>query len=183
MDNPVVMRLTGVGAEVGLATLRFNFRGVGSSEGSHGGGELEIGDVGAAVRWLRDRVGPAVPLVLAGYSFGALVGARAAQRSSEVSVAGLLLVAPPLILIPGEESALPVDPTRPLLVIAGDRDPYCPESAARALVSSRPGAKLVVLDQTDHFFFGRLYPLGHAAGSWLRGLLAARQPARGGGAG
>lgn len=181
MDNPVVVRLAGVGLELGLATLRFNFRGVGTSGGSYGGGDLEIEDAAAAVRWLRHQVGLTAPLVLAGYSFGAMVSARTARRSPGLPVSGLLLVAPPLLLIPGERLSPPTD--LPLLVIVGDRDPYCPEPAARALVSSHPGAKLVILDHADHFFFGRLYPLGQAAGSWLGDLLAARQPARGGGPG
>src|SRR6185295_8845408 len=76
MDNNVVVAVTDALRAAGLATLRFNFRGVGSSEGRHGGGAAEVGDAHAALAHLRAAGIEDVALV--GYSFGAAVAARAA---------------------------------------------------------------------------------------------------------
>src|SRR5713226_5957071 len=73
MDNPVVVRLAEVFGEMGLATLRFNFRGTGQSTGAHGAGVDEQHDVEAARVHLASIVGAKGVLVLAGYSFGAAV--------------------------------------------------------------------------------------------------------------
>src|SRR5438094_10611387 len=70
MDNPVVVRVQQVCADLGLATLRFNFRGVGGSSGTHGGGGAEQDDARAALDALSKATG-ARPLGIAGYSFGA----------------------------------------------------------------------------------------------------------------
>src|SRR5437867_5651218 len=93
MDNPVVARIVEVCAARGLATLRFNFRGVGASTGRHEGGRGEQDDIRASLALLEETLGGGARLALAGYSFGAAVAAAVAATSP---VAGLAVVAPPL---------------------------------------------------------------------------------------
>src|SRR5262245_51195760 len=78
MDSPVVVRTAEVGREAGVATLRFNYRGVGTSEGSYDNGVGEQEDIRAALNTLRAQLAPGAPLGLAGYSFGAWVSALVA---------------------------------------------------------------------------------------------------------
>src|SRR5439155_17501983 len=94
MDNPVVVRAAEVATESGLSTLRFNFRGVGRSSGTHDRGEGEGHDLKAALEMLRNRLPPGRPLGLAGYSFGAWIAARV--TASGVPLTALCLIAPPL---------------------------------------------------------------------------------------
>src|SRR5216117_3551162 len=83
MDNPVVVRVAEVCRELGLATLRFNFRGVGASTGQHGQGRDERHDVTAALAHFASVLPSGAPLGLAGYSFGAAVAARVAGERAE----------------------------------------------------------------------------------------------------
>src|SRR5437667_12050565 len=91
MDNPVVVRVQEVCAKLGLATLRFNFRGVGGSAGTHGGGVAEQDDARIALDVLAQATGE-VPLAIPGYSFGAWVAALGGCRDARVSA--LALAAP-----------------------------------------------------------------------------------------
>jgi pimeloyl-ACP methyl ester carboxylesterase len=93
MHNPVVVRVAEVAQGLGLATLRFNFRGVGISGGVHGGGEGEQDDVTAALKLLAGRLPADRPTGLAGYSFGGWVSARVAAAMP--ALPALALVAPP----------------------------------------------------------------------------------------
>lgn len=168
MDNPVVVRAVEVAATLGLATLRFNFRGVGGSTGTHGGGEAEQRDVLAALAHLRTVVGPAAPVVVAGYSFGSLVAADVAAGSD---VAGLALIAPPVGL--GDSRRLPaLPPHLPIAVIVGSDDEYCPPDATARLRTELPAARVTVIEGANHFFFGKLFPLGEALREWLASVLA-----------
>lgn len=165
MENPVVVRAVEVAAELALATVRFNFRGVGGSTGAHGGGEAEQRDLRAALAHLRAAV--ATPAVLAGYSFGSLVAADVAAGSD---VDGLALIAPPIGL--GPSRGLPaLPPHLPLAVVVGSRDEYCPPDATARLRSDLPTARVTVIDGADHFFFGKLFPLGEALREWLERAL------------
>ena len=93
MDNPVVVRIQEVCASLGLATLRFNFRGVGGSGGAHANGVGEQDDARAALEALA-RETRGAPTAIAGYSFGARIAAQVA--SSDPRIGGLALIAPPL---------------------------------------------------------------------------------------
>ena len=162
MDNPVVVRAADVAREAGLSTLRFNFRGVGGSGGSHGQGDAERDDVRAALLCLTDRLPPAHPLGLAGYSFGAWVSSRVA--GSRAGLAALGLIAPPLSLL----GFPPLDGLRAsILLVVGSRDPYCSTGDIRRLAESHPQAETVIVEGADHFFFGKLFPLGEAVRGWL----------------
>jgi len=170
MDNPVVVRVAEVLGELGLATLRFNFRGTGRSTGVHGHGTDEQQDVEAARAHLTSVVGTGRPLVLAGYSFGAAVVAQVSPRHADL--AGVVLVAPPLARVDADHfSALEGFGER-LLVIAGSEDDICPAPALARLRESLPGATVHVVEGANHFFFGKLYPLGEAARAWVRERMA-----------
>ena len=168
MDNPVVIRAAEVAREVGLATLRFNFRGVGASEGTHDKGRGEQDDVRAALASLRTRVERG-PLGLAGYSFGAWVSSRVAVPGAGLVALGL--IAPPLSMFDGFES---LDPTGlRLLVAAGTRDPYCPLPDLDRLAATLPDGAVARIDGADHFFFGKLFALGEAVRRWATEWAAA----------
>ena len=166
MENPIVVRIAEVCGELGLVTLRFNFRGVGRSAGAHDGGLGEQRDVEAALAHLADLIGAGRPLALAGYSFGAAVAAGLAPRCP--GLAGLALVAPPLARTDsGRFTALAAFGER-LLLVAGTNDEFCPTDALSRLREALPGATLEVIEGANHFFFGRLFPLGEAVTVWAR---------------
>lgn len=153
LRNKVVHILADAFTEMGLPTLRFNFRGVGKSGGRYNQGEGEQADLGAAVAWLRNRC-PGAPLWLAGFSFGAYVAWRAHR---EVDAARLLLVAPPVGMFDfGPPESAPV----PWLVILGSADEIVDPDAVRDWVNARPGSpEYVELEGASHFFHGRLNDL------------------------
>jgi alpha/beta superfamily hydrolase len=161
MDNPVVIRVAEVAQALGLATLRFNFRGVGASTGTHGGGESEREDVKAALAALASRLPARSSVGLAGYSFGAWVSAAVAAGQE---LPALALVAPPLGMRDLDFVTRVPEPT---LLVAGTRDQYCPLEALRKL-GERLEAQVEIIEGAEHFFFGKLYPLGEAVERWLR---------------
>jgi hypothetical protein len=162
MDNPVVLRAAEVTQAAGYATLRFNFRGAGASEGVHDKGRGEQDDVKAAMGALAFRLPPTSPVGVIGYSFGAWTAARATRPGD----APLGLIAPPIGMF--DFAFLPPAAGRVLLV-AGTRDTYCPVEALHRLAESA-GAEERIIEGADHFFFGKLYPLGEAIGAWVAGL-------------
>jgi alpha/beta superfamily hydrolase len=174
MDNPVVVRCAEVAREEGIATLRFNFRGVGGSEGTHDDGQGELDDAEHARAALEARLA-GQPVAMLGYSFGAWVLARLVGERRPARA--LCLVAPPLALRP-----LPrLDPAADLLVVAGTRDPYCPPADLDRWAREMPAAQVERIADADHFFFGKLYPLGEVVRGWAR-RWAGTTGAAGGGA-
>ena len=148
MDNKVVTTLTRAFVEVGYATLRFNFRGVGESAGNHDHGNGETLDAIAAAVFMR-REYPDLPLLCAGFSFGAYVQARAAL---ELHPQQIVLVAPAV-----GRFAMPDVPDN-TLVVHGDLDEVVELDAV--LHWARPQQlPIVVLAGADHFFHGRLTQL------------------------
>jgi uncharacterized protein len=164
MDNPVVVRAQEVCGELGLATLRFNFRGVGASGGVHGGGVAEQDDAAAALDTLAKAIGEGV-LAIAGYSFGARIAALLAGRDGRIG--GLALIAPPLAMF---DFGFLEDRHIPTLVVAGTRDQYCPPEDFTQFTAKRPWATAATIDGADHFFFGKLFPLGEAVAAWAKRL-------------
>lgn len=161
MDNPVVVRVAEVAQGSGVATLRFNFRGVGASGGVYGGGEGEQDDVAAALAVLAGRLPAESPIGLAGYSFGAWVAARVAAAMP--ALPALALLAPPLGMY--DLDFLGHAPSHTLLV-AGSRDQYCPAEALDRL-GKRLGARAEIVEGAEHFFFGKLFPLGEVVERWV----------------
>jgi hypothetical protein len=166
MDNPVVVRMGEACGALGLVALRFNFRGVGRSSGVHANGTAEQLDVEAGLARLTSLVGSDHPIALAGYSFGAAVVADVAPRHAEL--AGVALVAPPLARIePGRFA--PLERLGPrLLVVAGTSDEICPADALARLADTLPRATVHHIEGANHFFFGKLFPLGEAVSAWAR---------------
>ena len=162
MHNNVVSALAHAFQKENIATLRFNFRGVGRSEGSHDEGEAEREDVKAAVTALLDRQ-PVSTVVVAGYSFGSMVGLQAGAQDDRVH--RLIGVAFPLGL---RDPAFLVNVTKPLLLISGDRDSYSPIPDLTALVTKISAPKqLEVVSGADHFFMAREGEVAQAAVSFL----------------
>lgn len=175
MDSPVVVRIAEACAAAGLATLRFNFRGVGASTGAHDGGRAERRDLVSALEHLADRFGRDA-VAAAGYSFGSMV--TAAVAAERASLCGVALIAPPLGAGAGPLDGL-ATVTSPLLIVVGAHDTYCPRDVLDRAVAALPRADVRVLEHADHFFGGALRPLGDAVGAWAREL-GTGQPARGG---
>ena len=149
MDNPVVLAVTSALRDTGHATMRFNFRGVGSSSGRYSNGIGEAEDARAAVVFLKERAGVET-VTLAGYSFGAMVALQAGVSMPDVD--RLIAVAPPLSFLSLEFLAAC---TKDKLFIVGDHDQYC--SVAQlgqqlAGVAEPKGHR--ILSGADHFFLG-----------------------------
>lgn len=150
MDNKIVTTLAKTFSELGFATLRFNFRGVGGSEGIFDSGNGEVDDALAVVQHARDAFGH-LPLILAGFSFGGYVAARAAQHLYP-GAHKLVLVGPAV-----GRFAMPAVPHN-TLVIHGEHDEIIP--LPEALDWARPQhLPVVVLPEAGHFFHGRLQQL------------------------
>ncbi len=140
----------------GFSTLRFNFRGVGESEGAYDDGKGEREDVKAAIDYLSSRLGaPQGHIVVLGYSFGAWVGLPVGVK--EPKVGGIVAVAPPLEM---DEFEYLVGCKKHKLLIAGSEDPYCPVSRLESLYQRLEEPKsLVIVQGADHFFFGHIHAL------------------------
>jgi len=149
MDNKVVYTLARTFAGLGIAALRFNFRGVGASAGAFDAGRGETEDALAAAAVLRERWPDAV-LLVAGFSFGAVVALRAARL---LQAAALVTVALPIErLLPGEPL-----PTCPWLIVHGEEDALIGiDSVVTWLDAQPPGPELDVVSGADHFFHGKL---------------------------
>ena len=150
MRNTIVYRAARALRSVGVATLRFNFRGVEGSEGSHDGEGAEEQDVSVALDFLAERH-PGLPLWAAGYSFGSRTVAGLAIR--EERIARLVLIAFP---ISAYDCSFLVDVRQPGFLVFGGGDPYgtltelaqqFPRLPERFELEEVPGA--------DHFFKGR----------------------------
>jgi hypothetical protein len=149
MENKVAMTLAKTFADMGCAAFRFNFRGVGASDGEFTGGEGETEDLIAVVRYAQEQFGGELPLVLSGFSFGGYVAARAAQR---LQPQHLILAAPAV-----GRFAMPAV-SADTLVVHGEHDDVVP--LADALEWARPQhLPIVVLPAAEHFFHGRLTQL------------------------
>ena len=157
MHNKVVTILERSMRELGLRTVRFNFRGVGDSEGEFDDGYGETDDLFAVTEWVR-RVRPDDELWLGGFSFGAYISLRAAQN---LKLGQLISVAPAVQRYDFETLA---HPGCPWLVIQGDEDDIVFIDDVKDWAKSmEPGPELVVMDGAGHFFHRRLMD--------LRGLL------------
>ncbi|HEV8571544.1 MAG TPA: alpha/beta fold hydrolase [Actinomycetota bacterium] len=172
-DHPVLWAIRNdLAARRGLHVLAFNFRGTMGSEGSHGGGILELADVDAAVTRIREEAEG--PTVVAGWSFGASVALRHAVNDARV--AALALVALPVG--PGAVTDLPPPPpedlerlTAPVLFVVGSLDRLTSVNDLQALVDRTPRAELLILPGTGHYFERREAELAAAVGEFLEPVL------------
>jgi alpha/beta superfamily hydrolase len=166
LDNKVAYTLARSCAETGMVTLRFNFRGVGASEGLYSGGEGEVEDAQAVLDWALQAAG-ATHFVLAGFSFGGYVSVMLAGQRRPLQ---LVTVAPALNYV---EAPAWHDPGCPWLVIQGDADDVvdCRQNLER-LKDVRPEPDVHVLAGVGHFFHGRLGDLRTLVEPVLRQRLA-----------
>ena len=157
MHNKVAHRVASTLHARGAAVLRFNFRGVGKSEGTHDKGRGEMQDALALLDWLRRRHPAAEPWI-AGFSFGSWVASRAA--AAEHAVKQLILVAPPLHTQTFEEMR---SCAVPKLVLQGTADVVCkPENLTRAFPTWAEPKRVVMVEGASHFFDRKLAELGAA---------------------
>jgi alpha/beta superfamily hydrolase len=150
MFNPVVEAIADAYRQKGFATLRFNFRGSGRSTGTHDQGIGERVDVARAVEFMKRN--DADEIYLSGYSFGSYVNAMAMQ--TDLTVAGMTMVAPPVAFIEfADDLRLPQLST----VVVGERDEFAPPGMIRPLLEQwNPHARMSIIHDADHFFFGFL---------------------------
>jgi alpha/beta superfamily hydrolase len=167
MHNKVVFRVARALVANGFSTLRFNFRGVGLSEGGHDAGRGETDDVRVAFGEAERRGG--LPLLAGGFSFGSAAALRAAR--GDARIAAFLGVGVPVAT--GSVADMPApDEAIPALFVTGEHDTYGPPDRLREWIGERASAhtEVVIVPGADHFFSDRLVALEEAVGSFLRNL-------------
>ena len=167
LHNKVVFHTMKALNNFGFPVLRFNFRGTGLSEGEHASGIGEVEDVRVALAWLEQEF--TLPVIFAGFSFGAAVGLRAAYNDDRVRA----LIALGLPAVPVEDRIYDFDflraCTKPKLFVSGSRDQFAPPGKLEALVNTfADPKKLVRIEAGDHFFEGRLREMREAIEMWVK---------------
>jgi alpha/beta superfamily hydrolase len=170
LHNKVVFHAMKALNNLGLPVLRFNFRGAGLSHGEHDQGAGEIDDVRTALDWL-DREFH-LPIVFAGFSFGAAIGLRAAAPDPRVPA--LISLGTPIA--PVDNRSYNYDfltaSLKPKLFVSGSRDQFASKAKLEALVQSLPEPKkLVIIEAADHFFEGRLREMRETVEAWTKETL------------
>ena len=173
LHNKVVFHAMKALNSFGFPVLRFNFRGTGLSQGEHDNGIGEIEDVRCALQWLDAQFH--LPLIFAGFSFGAAVGLRPACEDTRVrAVIGLGLPVVPANDERNYNFAFLHSCGKPKLFVSGARDQYGPRAQLQQLVKLLPEPKKVVLvEGADHFFEGRLRELREAIEGWIKEMVIA----------
>jgi alpha/beta superfamily hydrolase len=151
MNNRVIFRAARGAQEAGLASLRFNFRGVGASSGTYGGGSGERKDVAALLDWLQRKY-PELPMALIGFSFGAWVGLQVGSHDARIrALIGLGLP------LNSYDFEFLLDSETPILFIVGTRDAFCPRHKMEALLRRLPpSASVQWVEGADHLFTGQV---------------------------
>ncbi len=177
LHNKVVFHAMKALNGFGFPVLRFNFRGTGLSEGEHDNGIGEVEDARAALDWIEHEF--ALPIVFAGFSFGAAVGLRAAY--SDDRVRALIALGLPAVPVEGRTEDRVYDfeflreCAKPKLFVSGSRDQYGPAGKLEALIETfAEPKKLVRIEAGDHFFEGRLRELRDAIEAWVKEVTTAR---------
>lgn len=161
LQNKVVHALSRAALDTGVPAVRFNFRGVGASEGSHDAGLGEVDDALAVAEWAQASTGCSRFWSM-GFSFGAFIALQlAARRAAE----RLVTVAPPVQRFDFTRLAVP---GCPWLVVQGNRDELVNHELVEAWTRGlHPPPKVLVFEGADHFFHGRISELRRAVGDWL----------------
>jgi len=171
LHNKVVFHAMKALNSFGFPVLRFNFRGTGLSEGEHSSGIGEVEDVRAALDWLEREF--TLPVIFAGFSFGAVVGLRAAYTDDRVNA--LIALGLPAVAVEDRNEDRLYDfeflraCAKPKLFVSGSRDQFGPPGKLEALVSTfADPKKLVRIEAGDHFFEGRLREMREAIEMWVK---------------
>ncbi|HWZ75141.1 MAG TPA: alpha/beta fold hydrolase [Candidatus Sulfotelmatobacter sp.] len=181
LHNKVVFHAMKALNSFGFPVLRFNFRGTGLSQGEHDRGVGEVDDVRIALDWL-DSVFH-LPIIFAGFSFGAAVGLRAACTDSRVrATIGLGVPVAPVAADTEEPRDYTYEflqtCTQPKLFVSGARDQFGPRAKLEAMVASLPDPKkLVLIEEGDHFFEGRLREMRETIEAWVKDAVSSQPSA------
>jgi alpha/beta superfamily hydrolase len=178
MHNKVVYTLNQSFTRLGFSTLRFNFRGVGRSQGSFARGEGELTDAASALDWLQAYNANASGCWIAGFSFGAWIGMQLLMRRPEID--GFISISPPAniydfgFLAPCPSSGL---------IVHGDKDEVVPEEASRRLAEKLSKQRDIKIDYrvikgANHFFTDRLEKLQTLVEDYLTQSLKPPAPGR-----
>ena len=167
MNNKVVYTLYHAFVRRGFSALRFNFRGVGRSQGSFARGEGELADAAAALDWLQGYNANASACWIAGFSFGAWIGMQLLMRRPEID--GFISVAPPANLY--DFGFLAPCPSSGL-IIHGDKDQLVPLESVQKLINKLMHQRDITIDfrlvkGADHFFQNRLDELDEEVEEYL----------------
>ena len=171
MNNRVVYTLYNAFADSGFSVLRFNFRGVGRSQGSYDSGAGELSDAAYAFDWLQQVNTTSNLCWIGGYSFGALIAMQLMMRRPEIE--GFVSVAPPA---DSEDFSFLAPCPSSGIIIHGEDDTNVPVESVKKLASKLDGQKNIsVLFQsikgTDHFFKDKIEELSSAASTYIQGAL------------
>jgi alpha/beta superfamily hydrolase len=167
MHNKVVFHTAKALNSFGFPVLRFNFRGTGLSQGEHEHGNGESEDVRTALDWLDSEFH--LPVIFAGFSFGAAVGLRIACADGRVQ--GAIGLGLPISAVDERnyDFSFLQECAKPKLFVSGARDQFGPSAGLKSLIESLPEPKkLVLIEGADHFFEGRLRELREAVEGWVR---------------
>jgi uncharacterized protein len=167
LHNKVVFHAMKALNSFGFPVLRFNFRGTGLSEGEHANGVGEVEDVHAALDWLEREY--SLPIIFAGFSFGAAVGLRASYDDPRVPA--LIALGLPAVAVENRfyDFEFLRECVKPKLFVSGSRDQYAPPGKLEALVATFAEPKKVVrIEAGDHFFEGRLREMRDAIEAWVK---------------
>jgi alpha/beta superfamily hydrolase len=167
MHNKVVFHAMKALHSFGFPVLRFNFRGTGLSEGKHDGRE-EVEDVRTALAWLKNEY--SLPIIFAGFSFGAARGLRAGCPDADVEA--LISLGTP-VEAEGRLYSYKflAECQKPKLFLSGDHDQFGPHEVLEEIVSAAADPKELVFVPGDHFFAGHLEEMRLTVESWLHELL------------
>jgi alpha/beta superfamily hydrolase len=165
MNAPLLMAVRDALVDMGWNVLRFNFRGIGASEGTSSTGSHEIRDAEGALDRARAL---GVPVAIAGWSFGAAVALRVAGRTDDLL--GCIAIAPAIDEKAGITEGVPTDvePRCPVLLLVGANDDLVDPARARSWASEL-GAEFHEMKGANHFFWAKYDDLTSVITSWLEG--------------
>lgn len=179
MNSPLLLALRDEAVKRRIAVLRFNFRGVGTSEGTFGTGVDEVADAAGALTHLRARAGD-VPHAVAGWSFGGAVAVRLAARRRD-NLACCIAIAPSTEEKAGISAGLPpaseLGISVPLLVVVGSNDEHTPPERCRPWAEDA-GARYIEIKAANHFFWARYERVAGAVADFLDEHLGASNDRR-----
>ena len=168
MHNKVVYHCMKALTKFGFHVLRFNFRGAGLSEGKHDEGDGEREDVKAAIDFLAREFG--LPIIFAGFSFGAATGLKA--LCADKRVVGMISLGTP-VAAEGRHYKYEFlkECVKPKLFVSGGNDQYSPRPALeQVFAKAAEPKKLVIIEDTEHFFVGKLDRRQAAVEAWITSL-------------
>jgi len=163
MHNKVVFRAAAGLVDAGLTTLRFNFRGVGSSTGEHNEIEGGVEDVQDALDYMAGTY-PGQDMTLAGFSFGSRTGMAVGVNDDRVK--RLISIGTPVEKYRDYEFLY--DVKKPILFVHGDKDEFCSVENLRSLTDKIPHAEVIIFENCGHFFDEHLNELREAVSEWVK---------------